>query len=120
MRAYLSGGFRSGWQKKVIMLVDGIEFIDPSRHGLELEDQYTFWDLLAIERADIVFAYLEKTNPRPLGLCVEVGYAAALGKKIIVVDETNDSRLGMVRACAHVVISTLDDGIKLLNTLVQQ
>lgn len=120
MKIFLSGGFKSNWQERVIMLTDEHEFIDPSRHGLERENEYTFWDLAGVEVADLVFAYLEPSNPKPFGLCVEVGYAAALGKKIIVVDEMGTPNLGMVRACAHVVVPTLNDGIKLLNSLAKQ
>lgn len=121
MKVYLSGGFRSGWQDVVKQQAGGCEFIDPREHGLEDEHQYTLLDLAGIDVCDVVFAILEQSNDRPLGLCVEVGYAHGRGKTIILVDERSDDHLaGMVRGCANVTVSSLGRGIKLLAALYRQ
>lgn len=97
-----------------------LRFADASKHGLVEERSYTVWDLEAIERAHWVFAYLEKDNPGGYALSLEVGYARALGKRIILVDEKSPTDpkladlLGMVRACAHVSFETLEQGTEFM------
>lgn len=96
-------------------------FFDPRTHpAMADEALYTLWDLEAIRQSDLVFACLEATNPSGYGTALEVGYARALGKHIIVVDELDEKRkryLGMVRASANVVFKTLEDGIAFLKEL---
>jgi len=118
MLVYLSGGMKSDWQDRVIKAELGYECIDPrvtKEH--EYEEEYTTWDLLGIKRADVVFAYMEKENPKGHGLCVEVGYAKALNKTIVFVDEYGLSAMGMVRAMADIVFYNLIDGIAYLQLL---
>jgi hypothetical protein len=117
---YLAGGFRSGWQDTVRARVPSVRYVDPRLHGLLRSDEYTTWDLEAIRRSDCVFAYLEGANPGGYALALEVGFAKALGKCVILVDEKScrsDSlarRLGMVRECSDVVFNTLTEGIQFL------
>lgn len=86
-RVYLSGGLRSNWQDVVIEECKNMSFLDPRRHGLSEAGQYTVWDLHSVKESDIVFAYMEKDNPSGYGLALEVGYAKALGKTVILADE---------------------------------
>lgn len=102
LRVYLSGGFHSGWQDKVIEAVNQqvavefyshhlhraeVEFYDPRTSGLEFPRDYTAWDLQHLRMCDAVFAYMEASNPCGLGIALEVGYAKGLGKAVILVDE---------------------------------
>lgn len=103
MKVYLSGGFHSGWQDKFISGCPDVEFLDPRTHGLVDEKAYTQWDCDAIDRCDLVIAYAEASNPSLLGLAYEVGYAKARGKRIWLIQDTDDKRLGMCRASADFV-----------------
>jgi nucleoside 2-deoxyribosyltransferase len=95
----------------------GVIFIDPSLHGLDDPAQYTPWDLLGIETCDVVFAYMEEDNPSGYGLSLEVGYARALGKLVILVDAKMDDRMAIVRATANIVLNSLDEGRAFLCSL---
>ena len=120
---YLSGGHRSKWRDKVTQLNFG-EYIDPSDNGLKNPLEYTAWDFAAIDRSDLVFAYMEATNPIGLGLAVEIGYAAAKGKYIILVDEkskTDDEynrAFAIVRASSDSVFTSMDEGVNSLAGLI--
>jgi len=118
MRVYLSGGMQSNWQEKVIQEVPDIEFSNPATHGLEQPEQYTAWDLFKVAQSDIVFAYLEKDNPSGVGLALEIGYAKALGKLIIFVDEKEEPRFEIVKHTSTVVFNNLEDGIQFLRRFV--
>lgn len=126
---YLAGGMRSGWQD---MMPCGPRYLDPRSHGLTNPDDYTAWDLRAIGQCDVLFGYMEESNPSLYGLCLEVGYAKALGKRIILVDGLSREHqmvghlhvpraryFGMVRSCSNVVSPTLMDGIRALDEMCQ-
>ncbi|MGD0819367.1 MAG: nucleoside 2-deoxyribosyltransferase domain-containing protein [Desulfomonilia bacterium] len=123
MVIYLAGGFTSNWQSDVIKLNPSLSFLDPRNHQLSETLQYTNWDLQAIRKSDLIFAYLEKNNPGGYALALEIGYAKALGKHIIFVDEKSKSNdeiskyLAMIHACADVTFNTLNEGILYLAKL---
>ena len=125
LSVYLAGGFRSGWQEQLLSSTSGINFYDPRTHKLDQEDEYTAWDLLAVRKSDLIFAYAEASNPSLYGLSVEVGYAKALGKTIIFIDEKSKvdpevgRYLGMIRSCADVVFESFEDGLEYFKTLSQ-
>lgn len=101
---YLAGGSKSGWQDKVTAAVPGVIFLDPRDHNLADEHKYTAWDLAAVDRCDIVFGYMEATNPGGSGLAVEFGWGGKAGKKLILVEESGYAQeryFGMVRSLAH-------------------
>jgi Nucleoside 2-deoxyribosyltransferase like len=120
---YLAGGFQSGWQEKVKLAAPQFKYLDPRSHGLGNNAEYTLWDLEAIRRCDWVFAYLEATNPGGFALALEVGYAKALGKRVIFVDEKSlsDQHTGryltMVGATSDVNFDKLDEGVEFLQKL---
>ena len=119
MKVYLAGGFRSGWQDAVIRLASHHAFLDPRMHGLTEERDYTKWDLDAIKDSALVFAYLEKDNPSGAGLALEIGYAYALGKVIIFVEEPGHPHsryFGMARQCAYRLYNDLDEGANFLSS----
>ena len=74
----------------------------------------------AIRQSDLVFAYLEATNPAGYALALEIGYAKGLGKTVILVDEKSsvDEQAGrylqMVRAAADAVFASFDEGVEYL------
>jgi len=122
LKVYLAGGFRSSWQDTVIQEVNGLVFFDPRAHALSEKTEYTLWDLEAIRNCDILFGYFEADNPGGFALALEVGFAKALGKRIIFVDEKSRSDdqmkhyLGMVHAVSDTVIDDLEQGIALLRS----
>ena len=88
MKIYLAGDMRSGWQDKLIALLpEGVEAIDPRKHGLADPAEYTTWDLAGVRRADAVVVFMDPANPSGFGLSIECGYGFALDKRIIFVDQ---------------------------------
>ena len=85
-------------------------------------DQYTFWDLRSIEQCDILLGYMDQSNPSGYGLNLEIGYAKALGKTIILVvpddftrDDERSRYFEMARVCADVIVKTLADAADFLS-----
>ncbi|MEI7911366.1 MAG: nucleoside 2-deoxyribosyltransferase domain-containing protein [Verrucomicrobiota bacterium] len=123
---YLAGGFHSGWQDIVILNIHAqVNIIDPRSHKIQLPSNYTAWDLEAIDRSDIIFAYLEATNPAGYALACEIGYARAMGKLIVfITDEikcpdTRSKYYEMIRECAAYSANSLDEGVTLLNKILE-
>lgn len=125
-KVYLAGGMnQSNWQNKVIKSVGkkGFIFYNPREHSLTDSKEYTIWDLYYVRKCDILFAYMQKENPSGLGLTLEVGYAKALNKPIILVDERSLSdesfanKFTIVRESSSIVFNTLKEGINFLKNL---
>jgi len=115
---YLSGGMANGdWQKYLINEMPQVRFLNPCEHKLIRPREYLVWDLAAVRQSDVVFAYLSVDNPSGIGMAVEIGYATALGKLVVFVDEKHDPRFNIVGACASYLCSTLHDGIIALSKL---
>lgn len=91
MNIYLCGGFKSNWQDQVIAEVRRLrpdaELFDPRENKVHDPKDYTKQDLEAIEACDIVFAYMESSNPGYANLAFEIGYAHARGKKVVLINE---------------------------------
>jgi len=93
-KVYLAGGFRSNWQDKIISeLSDNFDFLNPRDHGLTEPNLYSAWDIHYVRNCDILFGYMELTNPSGYGLAFEIGLASGLNKTIILVDEKSDSSI---------------------------
>jgi len=95
------------------------EYINGERKNLSLQD-YVTWDLYHIKKSDIVFVYIERTNPG-VGSIAELGYARGLGKTIIAVIEKEhehieDRYIDFIRPMCDVVFDTLQEGIDYLHT----
>jgi nucleoside 2-deoxyribosyltransferase len=117
MEIYLAGGMKSGWQDELISHFPNIEFLDPRSHGLTEPKDYTKWDLDAIRECDVIFGYLEESNPTGYNLCFELGYAHALGKKIIWVNENLDNKtsaVAMIEESADKVFDNFQDSLHCL------
>lgn len=92
---YLSGGTVSDWQDRIIQYFAAeswVEFYNPKKFKLgpmEAPELRIFgpMDLNRIKECDILFAYLEKTNPTPVNVALELGCAKGLGKITILCDE---------------------------------
>ena len=117
-RVYLAGGMHNDWRKVIIKKLEGtasfFSFINPMDNKMKNPDQYTFWDLRSIEQCDILVGYMDQSNPSGYGLNLEIGYAKALGKTIILIipeDFTKyDERsryFNMARVCADVIVRIL-------------
>lgn len=120
-KVFLSGGFKSNWQSQVIKeLGDQFVFFNPREHRLEHSDLYTTWDIHFLKECDILFAYMELTNPSGYGLAFELGVAYSLKKTIILVDEKSSEELTFSKYFkilykpSGVVLNKLSDGIDYL------
>lgn len=117
-KVYLAGGFRSGWQNIVKKNVKNAIFLDPSLHDIDDPAKYTAWDLNAVLESDIIFAYMELSNPAGYAMSLEIGYAKALNKTIIFAEETlpqpRRRHFDMVRQVCDFHTTTLEDGINIL------
>lgn len=120
-KVFLSGGFKSNWQAKVIQeLGEQFIFFNPREHGLEHSDFYTTWDMHFVKECDILFAYMEESNPSGYGLAFELGLAHSLQKTIILVDEKSKTSESFARYFkilhnpSGVVLESLNDGIEYL------
>ena len=117
MKIYLSGGMRGDWQDKVIAALPQFDYFDPRQKALTLPSQYTTWDLFYVRRSDIIFAFMEENNPSGIGLALECGYAKALNKLVILVDEKKDRYFAIVREAVDLVFDSLEQGIGFLREL---
>jgi len=100
MKVYLAGGMKTGWQDEVKRLASGHDYYDP-----RIDTQQTYYftmtsqDLEGIDDADMVFAYYEVDNPSGIGLALEIGYALAKGKRIVVIDEHESIHVFLASCC---------------------
>lgn len=120
-KIFLSGGFKSNWQSIVINALENkFIFFNPREHGLDHSDLYATWDIHFVKECDILFAYMESTNPSGYGLSFELGIAYALNKTIILIDERsmNDESFAKYFKIMHkpsgAVLNNLNDGIEYL------
>lgn len=116
-KIYLAGGFKSQWQAlAAAQLAGSFEVLDPSAHNIQDPVEYTQWDLDAVRQSDIVLANMEASNPGGYSLALEVGFAKALGKKILMVDQIEDPSVKhyfeMVRQCSDRIFPTLNEAIE--------
>lgn len=100
-------------------------FYNPGAHEINEGEEYTAWDLHYVRRCDIMFGYMEATNPSGIGLSLEVGYARALGKTVILVDERSAGdrafahRFHIVRETASITLNSLSDGMRVLQSFIR-
>jgi len=120
-KVYLAGGMKSAWQDEIKnRFKNKFIFYNPKDHQLVDSTLFNTWDLHYVKKSDIIFAYLEKGNPSGFGLTLEIGYAAALKKTIILVDEkstTDESfanRFRIVRESVKNIFEDLESGLNFL------
>jgi nucleoside 2-deoxyribosyltransferase len=88
MKIYLSGGMYSGWQD-LISHKEGVEYFDPRLHSQQNISAIKFVedDIKAVKESDLVFCYIEESNPMPLGAAWECAVASESNIPIITVWE---------------------------------
>jgi nucleoside 2-deoxyribosyltransferase len=104
-RAYIEG-------KNAPLLVQH-QILDPRSWSDPTPAIYTARDLQAIRNCDCLLVHMASSNPSGFGLSVELGFAYAIGKRIIFCDEiSSDWRsnyFGMHREMANYVCASLAD-----------
>ena len=115
---YLAGDPNSGWQSKVCRAIQDLQLLDPSKYGLADPNELTRWGLQAIRKSDVVLAYLEEEDQNGHALAFELGYAKALGKTILLVQEhgagEEDKYLQTVREVADFCFDSLGEAVSYL------
>ena len=127
-KVYLAGGFRSDWANKVKECSNNIDWINPkdkefngSERVVMNVNEYGKWDLHFIKQSDILFIYIERTNPSCIGLSCEGGFAKGLGKTVITVLEPKhetikDNYLSFITQVSDVIFEDLGEGIDYLKS----
>jgi len=97
-KVYLSGGFVTSWQEEVMEAVPEAEFYNPKDFDMAgllrtPVDIYAPMDRIQIEDSDIVFGYLEASNPTPINIVAECCYAKALGKIVVLCNEWTEENI---------------------------
>ena len=93
LKVYLAGGMRTDWQSEVMeRCSDSFIYIDPRRNGTKEFEEFISWDFLGLEQCDIVFLYLEDSNPAGHASMVEAGYAIGQNKTVIFVNEQHGNK----------------------------
>jgi len=124
-KIFLSGGFHSNWQNSLISKYnDKFIFLNPREHGLMKPTDYTFWDIHFVRRCDILFAYMESSNPSGYGLAFEIGLAIENKKTVILIDEKSltdpdfKKYFEIVRQSSTYLFNSMEDATKLLETFI--
>lgn len=117
MKVYLSGGFKTGWQEEVtgeiLRLRPDAEIADPRENRFHDPAYYSKWNMKNIADCDLLFAYMEHDNPGIANVAFEIGFAAALGKKIILINEKGQRFAELM----HQVSDTFGDVASALSAL---
>lgn len=95
VKIYLSGGFHSGWQEEIMKYFPvsefpNILFCNPFDFKSDNPKLFGPMDKVKIEQCDILFAYLEETNPTALAIIAEMAYAKGRDKMVIFCNEWDD------------------------------
>jgi hypothetical protein len=120
---FLAGSVGSDWRRRIRSVFPDLTFYDPRETELTSPAEYRGWNLFWLSRATIVFAYMERDNPSGYGLALEIGYAKAQGKFVILVDERSShdggfsDRFALAHAVADVSFADLQQGIEYLKVL---
>lgn len=115
MKIYLSGGLHSGWQDKF----NGLDVIDPRKHGLKNPVEIKQWVMGSIRKADAIVCYFESTNPAGFNIAFDIGFATAIQKQIFVVDEMQNKYFAIPKA-STLQFNNIEELIKWLNSYQQQ
>lgn len=116
----MAGGFRSGWQDRIMKRFPEHTYLDPRSHGLKEEKDYTEWDLNAIRKSDLIIAYLEDTNPAGHNMMFELGYALALSIPFILISDNEqfDRYIGMPRVSSNTYYTNFEKAIENLHKIL--
>ncbi len=88
MKVYLSGGMKSGWQDSMPN-IEGVNYFDPRFDSPQYDSAIDFVkeDIDAVKDSDLIFCYIEETNPSGLGAAWECAVAKENNIPIITVWE---------------------------------
>lgn len=120
MIVYLTGGFRGDWHQQVIEQCPQFTFQQSVKYGVYDASKYILKELEMIKSSDVIFVYLESGSRDSHSLSLEIGYAKALGKSIILVDEKSSINFefwqdwDMCRYACDSIFMTLEEGINYL------
>jgi nucleoside 2-deoxyribosyltransferase len=134
MKIYLAGGINGlteeqafGWRKRVTALLKplGVQCLNPiksedfnkfSTGGKFNEGDMTcYWkDKFDVKRADIVIVNME--NTKSYGTIVEIGWASALGKLIIVINPKGITHPFIIAEAIQV--ETLEQAVELIKEML--
>ena len=91
MNIFLAGDIKGEWQADAVAAIHemrpDVEIYDPREHLAHDPKVYTKRDLTAIVDCDMVIAVIEQDHFRYAGIVFLVGFAVALGKKVLLVNE---------------------------------
>lgn len=125
-RIYLAGGFRGEWQEYIIeKLGSEFEIFNPKKHELESVKMYTTWDLFHVDKCDILFGYMKADNPSGYGLALEIGYAKAKNKLIILIDERSKNDpdfkkyFAICQESSSLIFQSIDEAIIYLKLFIR-
>lgn len=112
-RIYAAGDMKSDWQDRLRKILPPEVFIfDPRTNNSTDPAVYTKWGLDAVKDSNLVVALMGPHNPSGFGMSLECGYAHALGRPIIFIDEMAKDWRGkyfdMLRVISTVVFSVED------------
>jgi nucleoside 2-deoxyribosyltransferase len=121
-KVYLAGGMQNRWREQIKNECTEFIFfcpVDKESSRTMTVEEYGTWDLHYLRQADILFCYMEKSNPSGIGLACEMGFAYGIGKTIILVLEQenqyfSDDRLSFLRRVSHITFSKFSDGVEYL------
>ena len=131
---------RFGWRADFLdEMDDGITVLSPMRHEGHLAEikgpldkmypdnlfsrpkMIVAKDFLDISMSDILVAYLQGAEKVSIGTMVELGYAKALGKTIVVIMEANSVHdHPFVTEVADTVVDNLSEAIVIVNSLLSE
>lgn len=135
IRVYLAGDIskEDRWRPQVCEALDGlnvsflspVDRIDYDRINIENRKNRVFdhCDYLKIDRADVVFAYTRPSDSLHSGTSAEIGYAKALGKLILLVNEFPKDKKFLyefIRRSSDEVFDSLEEGIGYLKEVVSE
>ena len=129
MRVYLGGNIHTSWRRQVVDACPSIEFLQPykddqarfvrTEEGVSLLplSHFVLRDLLFIRSCDVILGYITNyaEHSRHHGLMIELGYAKALRKSIVLVAEMPEFDFAI--EMADIVFATLAQGAEYLNFL---
>ncbi len=117
---YLSGGIRREWRNSVKERFKDVDFIDPMETYTPYASVYAWRNLQSITDCDIVFAFIEPTNHSGIGLSFELGYALALGKHTIFIDQSGTNRFEYpANAVASYVVGDFEEAMAILEYAIE-
>jgi len=124
---YLAGGLRSGWQDEVIEACPDVEFLNPRDAYLEAKESgepedpkdYVRRDVEWLRKCDVVFLFQESDLPETANCSWELGYAKALGKLCIYVNQRvkPERYASLLALTSNCYTNDLQEGIAWLMTL---